>query len=238
MRHLFLFMCMILPFYAAAQLIRGTVTDQESHLPVQGANIVSASGTTITDAAGRFTARARFPDTLRISYIGYKKMVMPLASDPGTELRIRITRGTITLDEIFVAGTRNYRKDSLSYRTQFKKEFSYQPPKLTDAVGPARSGGRGASLITINPVALYSYLTRKSARDARLKRRLLDDEANRFIDHWFTTGKVEQVTALSGDSLTLFMNRYRPTSEMVRKLNEYEMIDYIKRSAVTFRSGK
>lgn len=100
---------------AASQTIRGVIVDKQSQSPIPGVNVV-LPGTdplkaSVTDADGRFKITnvkvGRYD--LKISYLGYKEIVMPnIIVTAGKEvvMEIGMEENISSLQEIVVAGTK------------------------------------------------------------------------------------------------------------------------------------
>jgi len=108
-------LCLLLMFLAGGQLIAqekfktlsGRVTDAGSHQPVIYANIQLKKGSigTVTNAGGDFVfnvADKYWQDTLLISCIGYKTVVLPLPVNSQPDMEIRMEQGVYLLPAVAV----------------------------------------------------------------------------------------------------------------------------------------
>jgi hypothetical protein len=78
-------------------------------------------------------------------------------------------------------------------------------------------------------------MSKKKNSTSRFKATLLQTEETNYVDHLFSKDKVEDITKLQGDSLTTFINSYRPSSLKLKKMTEYELLQYIKLSHLEFK---
>lgn len=92
-----------------------------------------------------------------------------------------------------------------------------------------------ASIVHVNLLQLGSLLTRNKNSTVKLQKQLLEDEKTKAMDQRFSKARIAAMTRLSGDSLLLFMNTYRPTAAELQNESDYELILYIKRSSAEFQ---
>ena len=94
----------LLPFWAMAQnVIRGTVNEATTGLPLPGVSIVikgTTSGTT-TDFDGNYQIEVDEGEILVFSYIGYKTLEIQAS---GTSIDVSLEEDTALLDEVVVIG--------------------------------------------------------------------------------------------------------------------------------------
>lgn len=97
--------------HAAAGIVTGTVTDDKGE-PVIGAS-VSEIGTTrgtMTDVNGRFSLKTTGKGKLKISYIGYK----PLILNPGDDTNVKLVPDNQLLGDVVVVGYGQQKKANLT----------------------------------------------------------------------------------------------------------------------------
>ena len=145
------------------------------------------------------------PDTATVSY----EMLL-------TEYTVTLSIQAISLKAVTV--TSSYRGDSMARRNYYQAIYLKQPG-ITGGNRPADGIG-----ISVSPLSFFSYASRQKRQ---LKKRLMNDERESFIDYLFPVQWVERLTNLHGDSLRLFMYRYRPSYSFCRKTNREEMLVYI-----------
>lgn len=137
---------------------------------------------------------------------------------------ITLSIRSITLKGVTVTGS--YSADSFARRNSYRNIYD----SLTGITGNNRpTDGFG---ISISPL---SYFSRKAKRQRELKKRLIKDEQDAYIDHSFPVEWVKRLTGLQGDSLNLFMYRYRPSYEFCRKTDRMGMLVYINDKLKEFR---
>ncbi len=99
----------------ATQTIRGTVIDKQALMGLPGANVIIVNAApaqgAVTNAEGKFKINDVKPGRydLKISYIGYKEMVMPnvvVNAGKETVLDISMEENIASLNEVVVSGTK------------------------------------------------------------------------------------------------------------------------------------
>lgn len=106
-RFLLTFLCVLLLVYQGfAQSVRitGTVTSAEDGETVPGATVlvVGTGNGTITDVEGNFSLNAASSDSIRVSYIGYETVVLPVGNR--TQINITLYPDIERLEEVIVVG--------------------------------------------------------------------------------------------------------------------------------------
>ena len=242
---------LILLFFASplfAQKLNGLVFDKETRQPVYNANITMASFHVVTSTDGKFTLNnVQLGDKLDISCVGYETYHVKLGLTHADPMVIYLSRTSVALQEFKVIGMRNYKKDSLQTRKDFKSVFSYKPvtPTIKNmfifrsvSSTPKTFNGRDinstSSLVSFDLMPLLSLLGAKKNPVSKLKKKLLQNEEDNYVDQVFSRQQVAALTKLEGDSLENFMATYRPSIAVVRMMSSYEMLTYIKKQYSEF----
>jgi hypothetical protein len=225
-----------------AQQISGTVLDIDSKAPIFQVKISMGKENTFTDLNGNFSIPARSKaDTLQISKDGYKHILyVSTEGNRKEKLVLQLSRLGISLREVQIRAQERYKADSIRMRKDFSNAFHCKGPGIEELF-MARSGenrmslirdpnsNSTASIVHVNLLQLGSLLTRNKNSSAKLKKQLLEDEQTKSADQRFSRARIASMTRLSGDSLLLFMNTYRPKSTELQNESDYELMLYIKR---------
>ena len=87
---------MILQIVNAQEVIRGTITDKDTHEPIIGATVSDATKRrplTVTDAEGRFVIpKNDYPQQIRITYIGYKALTTTAVANGRYQLEAEVSK--------------------------------------------------------------------------------------------------------------------------------------------------
>jgi hypothetical protein len=218
-------------FSAAAQsAVTGMVSGRDS-LPLPGVSVrnIRTNSMTITNGNGAYSIAAGPGDTLFFSAMGYLSIGMRAELVPA-ELRLRTLVTSLPGVEV-VQKTR--RRDSLETREEFRAAFNFRRPKVHEVVMITPVG------IGVNIHKLYKALSfSNNKRSETFKRRLITHEQERFIDERFSPELVAGRTGLSGDSLTRFINSFRPDYKFAVEASDYDLILYIINACGKFRQGQ
>jgi hypothetical protein len=91
-------------------------------------------------------------------------------------------------------------------------------------------GGVGLNLDMI-------FNARKNRQMLALRRRLIEEEEEKYVDHRFNRILVRKITGLDRPLLDDFMRMYRPTYQFIRSFeNDYDYYKYIKDCGLAFRA--
>ena len=174
-------------------------------------SITAAEGDIIIFSASGFKA-----DTITVSF----SLLL-------TAFDLNLHRQVVTLKEVRVAGS--YQADSLARRNYYSHIYAKQAG-ITGRNRPADGVG-----VTLSPISFFS---KESKQKRGLRKRLENEEKENYIDHSFPLPWVKSITGLDGDSLSLFMYRYRPSYKFCRKTDRQGMLIYINDKVKEFRAPK
>ena len=232
MRFVFIFISMLLVQLAFAQvMVSGTVYDISRSIPLGSVSVLTTSGKgTATDSLGRYTIAVTAKDSIYFSYLNKPTAKFPVTAIPNLyafDISLHVPVSELPTVKVNMP---NYRHDSLQNRRDYEKIFNYKKPGIS--IGTAQ-GGAGVGLDLDEFINMFHF--RRNARMMAFRKRLEQEEIDKFIDHRFTKGVVRRVTGLNGDSLNKFMKDYRPSYEFTQATTDYEFLEYIKLAAEVFR---
>jgi hypothetical protein len=237
---------MLLPLSLFAQHITGTVVDKSDELPVVFANVSSPSQVTVTSYAGTFALTNLNPgDTIKVTCIGYKPYKRVYKKAKADTVIIYLQQSSILLKDVNVKARHNFRQDSLNVRRQFSAIFDYKAPGFKDLFitrdpyvyipyNYIDAPNSTATIFSVNLLSVIDVLSKNKAPETKLQKTLLQDEENTYVDRSFSKQKITDITNLKGDSLLNFMDDYRPTIAQAKKMSDYDMVKYIKKSYADF----
>ncbi len=108
-------------------------------------------------------------------------------------------------------------------RDEYRKVFDYEP----DYFGTGQ-GGVGLNLDML-------FGARRNRQMLALKRRLVEEEEDKYVDFRFNRTLIHRITGLQRPALDSFMRMYRPTYDFIKSCeNDYEFYKYIKDCSVYF----
>lgn len=208
--------------FSFAQKIIGIVADREGQAPLRDVQINNVHNNSIVfcDSLGQFMIQANKGELIEMRKAGYKTT------------RIRLPRGympsyfKIYMDRMVTLNTDIYAASQLS---QFQKDSINNHELYKVALNfPTMSG-----LEKIQ--SPFSAMSKSNREKWAFQETYAKYEQEQFIDYTFSPSLVTSLTGLKGDSLNVYIRRYRPTYEQLRSMNMYEYYNYIKHSVEFYR---
>jgi len=230
---------------AYGQRLTGMLMSELTRIPLAHATVSAGNNTAQSDAYGIFSISIANTDSIRINCAGFSYYAFkPVIKNKADTLVIYLSPSSFSLKEVNIRSTRNTKADSLRNRKEFSNVFAYKGKHLSDAmvtIDPyvdipydyITARNSTASIVGFDVLKLVSLLTKKD-QTTHLQKIMIQDEADNYVDHQFSKQKVVAITNLKGDSLQTFMIRYRPGIAQAKKMNDYEMITYIKKCYTEF----
>jgi hypothetical protein len=212
------------------QLIRGKIISRGTDHVLLGINVHNNSQDyyKTSDSGGNFVIPGKAGDRLIISGIGYYNdtiIVTAFLVDSGctVSLRERIK----VLPTLLVTGNRNkYQLDSLKRQEDYRNIYKRTPTKFAGSHSPENGAG-----ISLSPI---TYFSKKAKQTRNFKSRQKTNELEYYIDFRFSKEYVSGLTRLQGDSLQIFMHKYRPSYLFCRKASAEDMLLYINKCLKIF----
>jgi hypothetical protein len=231
-----------------AQRVTGLVLDRTTQLPLALANVRAGFNTYYTDHKGHFSfARRLAKDTVVITSVGYKPYHLIVASRMSTDtVKIFMEQVSVMLKSVEVGARYNFKKDSLKNRRLFSSVYGYKSAGIKDAFAQKVSlaykpdnhidaPNSTASLAGVNLLSVISLFKKGNNNISKLQKVMLEDEESSYVDRAFSKRKVSDITSLKGDSLHSFILKYRPSIIDIKKMTDYDLMRYIKRSYKEFK---
>ena len=229
----------------SAQSLTGYLFDEDTKKPIPGATVRVGLQIAITTESGYFNLkRINAGDTVTVSHISYKPYYF--ISSAETFINVFMKINTTVLNSVVITGLHNYKMDSIMIRKEFSSAFNYKMPSWRDVfiAKPSNdysrlqnTGNSFNSILGVNLLQFAALLSKNKTPISKLQKTLLKDEEDQYVARVFSKEKVASVTALKGDSLQTFINRFRPSINAIKQMTEYELIIYIRKSYSEFLSS-
>ncbi len=229
------------------QNINGLLLDKTTRKPLANATVNSATSLTFSSAKGEFhIQKPASGDTLRITCIGYRPVTLTVGLFTPDTLKVYLDPATIALKQVDIKAVYDPRLDSIRTRKEFSNVFGYSNRgTLKGALlnnsstnyAPSNnvsSANNATTLASVNLLSVFNYFNRNNTPTAKLQKKMLKDEQLGYVDRQFSREKITSLTSLKGDSLTDFIDKYRPTVDELKLMSDYDMIIYIKKSYSEF----
>lgn len=230
-RFLTFIFCLLMVYGSYAQMVmRGLVRARSDSSLLNNVSVenLATGHVRLTDSKGGFSIRASLFDTLVLTHLGFgKDTVVTDASFFADTIVFYISQEYALLKEVTVYG-KKYHADSLAER------------KIYDSIAAGKRGIAAKETdaqfgVTLNPI---TYLSRKEKDRRRYMKDFLKQEKEKYIDYRFSQEKVSGMTGLKGDSLRVFMAKYRPDYEFCKKSADIDIVIYINDSLKEFLNPK
>lgn len=227
-----------------AQQINGQLLDYSSKLPVENVIVTYGTQTIITSGNGKFSFQ-RNPSLqiVRFKKLGYEDNELNLNSS-FKDITIYLKSFAINLNDVVIRSKRDYLADSLKMRQDYAKVFAYKASTIKDVVvekgwryptlGYNLVSNSTSSIISFDILKTIGLLTKNNSSISKLQKVQLKDEEMKYINHRFDDEKIASITKLEGDSLKSFIQKYKPSSAEIKKMNDYQLLMYIKERYVEF----
>lgn len=217
---------------SAQRAITGKIEKRGSTEIIIGANVINLKlgRHNLSDMGGNYKIPAGIGDTIIFSSAGFLPDTVIAASYMFDEnFLVSLWPNVVRLQAVEVDESRNYRLDSMQRREDYAFILDKKHPvRLMNSKRPADGPG-----FSFSPIGYYSKREREKRR---LKRRLRQEEEDYYIDSRFPVARVAQLTRLQGDSLRLFMYRYRPSYQFCRGATNQDIFLYINDKVRIFRN--
>ncbi len=233
---LLLTLIFLVSFFAGfSQLkVSGRVFDISKSIPLPSVSVLTTSGHgTVTDSLGIYIIDVNENDSIYFSYLNKPTTKFPVKAIPNFysfDISLHVPVSELPAVKV---GLPNYRRDSLQNRRDYEKVFNFRKPGISVATSPPGSGGAGVGLDLDEFINIFRF--RRNRSMMAFRKRLEQEEIDKFIDHRFTKATVRKITRLTGDSLIIFMKLYRPSYEFTQLSNDYEFLEYIKLASQVYR---
>jgi hypothetical protein len=146
---------------------------------------------------------------------------------------------------VTVKAKRNANTDSIRLRREFASVFNYKGTSIKDVFithDPyvykwndfITSTNNATTLLSVNLFSVLDLLNRNNAPVSKLQKTLVREEQYNYVSLVFSKQKVTEITHLKGDSLQIFMDKYRPSVADAKTMTDYEMMIYIKKCYAEF----
>jgi len=174
----------------------------------------------LSDERGTYRIQSMPGDVLVFTHVGYQPDTIivdttMLAGDYPIYLEPRAQ----TLRTVTVGSLSNYQLDSMARREEYAWVYDHTTPPRVER---KRAGdGVGISL------DLFRNASKEDKDREKLKKRLMREEEEYYIDFRYSRDYVARLTRLKGDSLQQFMMHYRPTYDFCRKAAGVDILVFV-----------
>ena len=179
--------------------------------------------TVASNDLGAFNIKASIGDTLKVFKKDFTEYVFTVADEKDVMLQLS---PVIQLNEVRVVG-------------QTKKQELDEALRQYRGQGSIYNGKPPALSMVTNPLTGLYELFGKTPRQAKHFQEFAKNEIEQTnVDKRFNKNLIQQVTDLKEAQIQPFMDSYRPSFDQLSAWNDYDLINYVKKSAQGFKEGK
>lgn len=219
------------PFSLFAQqtfLLKGVIFQKQTGQRVANALVINLKQkvTVASDDLGIFNIKAVVGDTLKVFKKEYNEYFFTVIDQKDVVLQLS---PIIQLNEVRIVGqTKKQELDEVmrQYRTQGSFYNGKPPARIFSPFGGS-------------PITGLYELFGKTPKQAKHFQEFSKNEIREStVDKRFNKNLIKQVTDLTEEQIQPFMDSYRPSFDQLSAWNDYDLIDYVKKSAQGFKEGK
>ena len=214
-----LFLFSICSQVKAQLIVKGKIYDAETDSVIVAVNVynLNTKQSARSGTDGNYAIAAAEGERLVFSITGFKPdTVTVIYHMLLIQNDVTLRKQIVTLKNVTV--TSSYMADSLERRNYYSNIYEKQPG-ITGRNTPSTGFG-----ISVSPLSYFSY---RAKQKRQLKKRLIRQEEEEYVDRSFPVEWVARLTGLRGDSLSRFMTLYRPSYSFCRKNTKEKMLLYI-----------
>jgi hypothetical protein len=209
--------------------VKGKIYEAQTDSTIAGVNVynLNTKQSVRSGSDGSYTIAASEGDRIMFSRIGFMPDTATVIYSMLLALHdVTLYKEIITLKNVTV--TSSYQMDSLTRRNYYSDIYAKQPG-ITGFNRPPDGFG-----VSVSPLSYFSY---RAKQKRQLKKRLLKQEEEYYVDRSFPKEWVSKLTGLRGDSLSRFMMLYRPSYKFCRKTNREKMLLYVNDKLKEFKKA-
>ncbi|HMH23908.1 MAG TPA: hypothetical protein VK563_19115 [Puia sp.] len=233
MRYTFLFIIMLLSFCSgsAQTFLTGKIHKKESTEILVSVSIQNHTQRKydLSDEGGNYRIPAREGDQLTFSSVGFlTDTVIVTETMLSGDCPISLETRVVALPSFQVGSLSNYQLDSMARREEYK--WIYEHGNVQRVEKERHGDGVGMN------IDLFRNASKGDKDREKLKKRLLKEEEQHYIDYRYNREYISRLTHLKGDSLQKFMEYYRPTYDYTRKAATVDILIFINDSFKKFKT--
>lgn len=211
--------------------LHGRIERQRSSEVLQGVSVYNQTRdrTNRSDAGGNYRIEAHPGDTVIFTSAGYlpdTSFVAGWMLEETDGYNIYLKPHLVSLPAVVVEQNSQYLLDSLQRRDDYTWIYAQHQDAVISDTNFTRGFGLSFDL---------NFYSKHQKEKRELRKRLAQEEEDYYIDFRCPPAYVGRITGLHGDSLRLFLLRYRPGYSFCRKASNEDIFLYINDKVKLFR---
>ena len=186
----------------------------------------------LSEESGSYRVQVAPGERVIFSSVGYQADTLTVTPDMllGT-YPVYLEPKVQTLQSVTVGSQSNYQVDSIARRNEYSWVYDH------GSVARLEKDRKGADGVGAN-IDLFKKGSSADQQRERLKKRLIKEEQEYYIDSRYNKEYIARLTHLQGDSLVKFVAQYRPTYDYCRKAATVDILVFISDNIKKFRKGE
>jgi hypothetical protein len=186
----------------------------------------------LSEENGSYRIQAMPGDRVIFTMIGYRADTLTVTSEMlSGDYPVYLEPKAQTLQAVTVGSLSNYQLDSMARRNEYSWIYDHgKSPRLERD----RKGADGVGV----SIDLFRNASNGDQMRERLRKRLLKEEQEYYIDFRYPREYIARLTHLHGDSLQKFVTQYRPSYDYCRKAATVDILVFISDNIKKFRKGE
>ena len=185
----------------------------------------------LSEENGSYRIQAMPGDRVIFTMIGYRADTLTVTDDMlSGDYPVYLEPKAQTLQAVTVGSLSNYQLDSMARRNEYSWIYDHGKTPLFER------DRKGADGVGVN-IELFRNASAADKQRERLKKRLLKEEQEYYVDSRYSREYIARLTHLQGDSLQKFVTLYRPSYDFCRKAATVDILVFISDSFKKFKNG-
>ncbi|HVU58220.1 MAG TPA: hypothetical protein VHD83_24335 [Puia sp.] len=181
----------------------------------------------LSDERGTYRIQSMPGDLLIFTHVGYWADTLVVDSSMlSGDYAIYMDLKPQTLRAVQVGSLSNYQLDSMARREEYAWVYDHTTP-------PRIERKRTGDGVGIN-LDLFRNASKEDKDREKLKKRIMREEEEYYVDFRYAREYVSRLTKLKGDSLQQFMMHYRPSYDFCRKAANVDILVFVNDSFKKF----
>lgn len=218
------------------QKVTGTITNDNTLLPVFNANVINVNKVkgTVTNSRGYFELEVAVNDTLHITILGYQSLRVRVTNDwlKNGDAKIQLTEKAIALEEVVV---RRYNLTGYlevdSKLIPEKENYRYSISGLPQGYEAGDSSPNALSRVLgsiFNPAdMLYNFFGKKPKELKRLKEMKKDDTVRNLLESKFDRETIAVLLGVEKKEISEILQRCNYSELFIQTANDLQIMDAI-----------
>jgi hypothetical protein len=216
------------------QFLTGKVFKKESTEVLVSVSIYNISRRLhdLSEENGSYRIQVAPGERVIFSSVGYRADTIAVTDDMlSGDYPVYLEPKAQTLQAVTVGSLSNYQLDSMARRNEYSWIYDH------GNVNRLERDRKGADGVGVS-IDLFKNASSIDKQRERLKKRLLKEEQEYYVDFRYPREYIARLTHLQGDSLQKFVTSYRPSYDYCRKAATVDILVFISDSIKKFRKGE